>query len=147
MGMVNKIRVVEYCPVIELPETDFELLTALTVYGEPGRKSNQRRIVTNQSTGKPMIIKSAKAMSYESRFMQQVPEEAKIGAGSASEPLALWAHIYYASNRPDVSVELIQDLLEKAGVVKNDRWLKGFFVFGAVDKLDPRVELRIYRIL
>ncbi len=129
------------------PEGCYELLTKFTVTGEPGRKSNQRRIITNPATDKPMIIKSAKAMSYERTFLKQVPEEAKLGVGDVDHPLMLWAHIYYASNRPDVSTELLQDLLEKAGVVKNDRWLKQYMVYGAIDKENPRVELRLYRIL
>ncbi len=129
------------------PESCYELLTSFTVIGELGRKSNQRRIVTNPATDKPMIIKSAKAMSYERTFLKQVPEEAKLGVGDADHPLMLWAHIYYASNRPDVSTELLQDLLEKAEVVRNDRWFKQFMTYGAVDKENPRVELRIYRIL
>ncbi len=141
------MSVTEFGPVFDPPEACYELLTEFVVAGEPGRKSNQRRIVTNPATDKPMIIKSAKAMSYERAFLKQVPEEAKLGVGDVEHPLMLWAHIYYASNRPDVSTELIQDLLEKAGVVHNDRWFKQIWTHGAIDKENPRVELRIYRIL
>ncbi len=141
-----KVTTIQYVPALVLPPDDFELLAAFIVLGEPGRKSNQRRIVKNKKTGSPMIIKGKKAMAYEQQFMEQVPESAKQHWGSAEEPLVLWTNIHYASNRPDVSTELIQDLLEKAGVVHNDRWIKAFFTFGQIDKESPRAEIKLYRI-
>jgi hypothetical protein len=144
MGVKTKVSVIEFGPVLELPPDDYELVTAFTVLGEPGRKSNGRRIIRGKNG--PMIIKSAKAMKYGDGFLKQVPDHAKLGIGSVKEPLALWAHIYYASNRPDISSELLQDLLEKAGVVANDRWFKQIFLFGAIDKDNPRSDLRVYRI-
>jgi hypothetical protein len=142
-----KVTTNEFGPVPDLPASQYELVTAFTVLGEPGRKSNGRRIMMNHATGRPMLVKSKKALNYCSSFMTQVPDEAKVGMGSEKEPLALWAHIYYASNRPDVSSELLMDLLEKAGVVLNDRWIKTQVLYGAIDRLNPRVELRVYRIL
>ena len=141
-----KSTLIEYGPVFDLPLESYELLTTLHVDGEPGRKSNQRRIVQNKKTGKPMIIKGKKAMAYQQTFLDQVPEIDKMKWGSAEEPLALWAYIHYASNRPDVSTELIQDLLENAGVISNDRYIKQQFIFGAVDRENPRAEIRLYRI-
>ena len=138
-------KVIEFGPVWKLPEPDYDLMVEFTIQGEPGRKSNQRRIVKGKS-GKPIIIKGEKAMKYAESFLAQVPEEARLGLGDLHHPVALWAHIYYASNRPDVSTELIQDLLEKAGVVSNDRWIKTLVIFGSVDRENPRVELKLYSI-
>ena len=140
-------KVIEFGPVWDLPAGQYELALSMTILGEPGRKSNQRRIVRNNKTGKAMLIKSQKALDYSASFLAQVPEETKRGIGGPKEPLALWAVIHYASNRPDVSTELIQDLLEKAGVISNDRHLKQLIIFGSIDRENPRVELRLYRIL
>ncbi len=78
--------------------------------------------------------------------MRQVTVDQKLSLGSPEEPLALWAKIYYASARPDLSLELIQDLLQEAGVVANDRFFKQTFAFSAIDSERPRTEIRIYGI-
>lgn len=123
----------------------YEEAVRLTIAGEPGRKSNQRRIV-RRSNGTPMIIKSQKALDYEVSFLSQVPGEAKLFLGSAEEPLLLWAKIFYKSNRPDLSSELLMDQLQKAGVISNDRWIKSQMLFGGLDKENPRSEIVLYRL-
>ncbi len=142
----SKPTVIEFAPAFDPPGEFYNLALSLTILGEPGRKSNQRRIVTNQATGRPMIIKSEKAMSYARSFLEQVPEDYEVHLGDGNNPLALWAKVYYASNRPDLSSELLMDLLQEAGVIKNDRFVKAQFLFGAIDRESPRVELRIYHI-
>ncbi len=142
----KKSRQIEFGPVLELPVERYTLLVSIEILGEPGRKSNQRRIVTNQSTGKLMLIKSEKAMNYTSSFIAQVPPGYQVHLGSPDTHLALWTKIYYASARPDLSLELIQDLLQEAGVVENDRFFKQTFAFSAIDRDCPRAEIRIYEI-
>ena len=78
--------------------------------------------------------------------MEQVPEYAKQAYGDVDRPLALWAHVHYQSNRSDLSVELLKDLLQKAGVVSNDRWIKAELLFASIDRDNPRVEVELYAI-
>jgi len=143
---LSEIAAVIPSAVFDPPQNLYTLLTEFTVNGEPARKSNSRRLVTNTRTGKPMVIKSAKAMEYGESFLLQVPISARRMWGGSNEHMALWGEIYYASHRPDLSVELILDLLEEAKVISNDRWIKAHFLFGGVDRFNPRAHLRIYRI-
>jgi hypothetical protein len=95
---------------------------------------------------RPLIIKSKQALAYTESFLKQVPEEHKQKLGCEQKPLALWAHVHYQSNRSDLSVELLKDLLQKAGVISDDRWIKAEFLFGAIDRDNPRVELALFAI-
>ena len=119
-------------------------LARFTIHGQPARKSNQRRIVVNNNTGRPMLIKSQAAMDYADAFLSQVPLVCKQGYGSLEQPLMLEARIFYASNRPDLSVELITDLLQEAGVIANDRYIKAHVLLADIDKEDPRAEIALF---
>ena len=128
------------------PEDRYELLMEFEILGEPGSKGNSRQIVTNQNTGRPMVIKSRKSLEYEHIFNMQVNGSMALGLGSPEERLAIWVLVYYRSHRPDVSIELIKDLMEKAGIISNDRYIKAHFIFGEIDKNNPRSLIRIYKI-
>jgi Holliday junction resolvase RusA-like endonuclease len=124
----------------------YELLTEFEITGQPARKSNSRRIVKNKKTNKPLLIKSEVALNYTSEFLSQVPAEAKQRFGGLDKPLALYVVVYYKSRRPDLSIELIMDLLEKSGVVQNDRYIREQRAWGFVDKKNPRIRLRLYSL-
>ena len=93
-----------------------------------------------------MSIKSKEALQYEKDFLKQITGEAKQKWGSLERSLRLDAVVYYRSRRSDLSVELLKDLLEKAGVVKNDRYICEEHLWAFVDKDNPRVEMRLYYI-
>lgn len=133
-------------PVFHPPLEHFEEALQFQVYGQPARKSNSRRIVTNRRTKKPMVIKSEAALEYSAEFLSQVPGWAKLGLGGPDEPLLLWAVVYYKSNQPDLSVELIKDLLQEAGVISNDRYIRGELLFGKVDRENPRILITLFRL-
>jgi len=115
----------------------------LTIHGHLPRKSNSRRIVVNRRTGKPMVIKSQDALDYERDFMRQVPGSAKIGMKGE---LHLTAVIYYRSNRSDLSDELFCDLMEKAGIIENDRQFVAKILYKRIDKENPRVVFTVSSI-
>lgn len=130
----------------KIVEGTHELIITLEILGHPPRKSNSRRIV-KLKTGRPLLIKSETALSYEASFVQQ----AKIQytgdpQGSLKEHLRLDAIIYYKNRQADLSAELIMDCLEKAGVVTNDRYITEQHLYGFTDKDNPRAILRIYKI-
>ena len=83
------------------------------VYGEPASKANSRKMVYVR--GKPMFIKSSKALQYCSAFKQQVPRCEMI-EGDVSVEIT----IHYASRRPDLDESLILDLLQGVAY-ENDR--------------------------
>jgi len=96
-------------------------VTTFWLPDQPPRKSNSRQVVRNRRTGKPMVIKSAEARAWVKCSLSAIPEEARLGLGSADRPLKMLFECFYESKRPDLSVELVLDVLERAGVISNDR--------------------------
>ncbi len=126
----------------------YELLAEFTVSEQPPRKSNQRIIARRGPGGSPMVIKSKNARKYVDHFIPSVPEEYRtLGVGALDDDLRLDIIVWYTSRRPDLSVELIKDCLEAAGVIKNDRYVREEHLYGFVDKENPRTMIRLYRII
>ena len=120
---------------------------SFTVLGVPASKSNRRRAAVNPRTGQRMSIKSKEALKYCEDFALQVPPEAKQGLGSQTALLRGIISVWYPALRSDVDVELIWDLLQKCGVVTNDRWIREKFIYGAeIDPANPRVEITVEEI-
>lgn len=129
---------------------EYELLAEFTVAGQPPRKSNQRMVVSRGRgpKAKPMVIKSKEARTYVGHFILSVPGEYRdMVHGSLEEDLRLDIIVWYTSRRPDLSVELIKDCIEAAGVIKNDRYVREEHLYGFVDKENPRTMIRLYRIV
>lgn len=99
-----------------------------------------RRIPTKQP-GK--TIPNPQYRAFARDFMLQVPPSARRSIGGLKKPLRAEIIVYYPSMRSDVDVEGVYDLLQKAGVVRNDRYIRQKSVIGRVDKKDPRVEITI----
>jgi hypothetical protein len=102
--------------------------------GQPPRKSNQRVLRTNPATGKPLITRSDKAIQWEAWILTTMPSWCKFGAGGPTQPLAIDALCFYGSNLPDLSTEAIQDCLQRAGVITNDRYVLFVSASKIVDK-------------
>jgi len=126
----------------------YELLTEITVEGQPPRKSNQRQLVRRGRGAKarPMIIKSKEARAYVKKFEETISEIDQQQYGNLDDHLRVDIIIWYTSRRPDLSVELILDCLEKAKVIKNDRYVREVHSYGFVDKKNPRVKIRLFRV-
>ena len=116
-------------------------MVSFTIIGEPQSKANSRRLVINKKTGKPMFIKSEKAIAYVKAVKDQVRPLPKLLEG----PLAAWIGIYYASRRPDLDESLILDALQGL-IYKNDRQIHYKHVCRWLDRENPRAQVRIYEI-
>ena len=121
------------------------------IYGEPASKANSRQLVSRG--GKPMIIKSKKALNYERDALRQIPAEAK---QMLEGELFAKIDIYYASERPDLDESIVLDVLQakfevsgmrkictRRGVYLNDRQVRERHVAHHIDKLNPRVVIEI----
>lgn len=132
------------------------------IYGEPASKANSREIVTMRikGTGKtrPAVIKSEKAIAYESNALRQIPPKARL---QLTVPVSVTLRIWYASERPDLDESVVLDVLQnrytkvketgqrvliQAGVYVNDRQVREKHVFHAIDKANPRCEIRVESI-
>jgi Holliday junction resolvase RusA-like endonuclease len=90
--------------------------------GWPPSMKNCRRIVTNPTTRKPMIIKSDQAKMWMEYAALQIPAELRgLNLGSADAPLSVTLHVWYENRRPDLDCAIVYDLLEQVGVISNDR--------------------------
>ena len=110
-----------------------------TILGEPASKSNSRQIV--RMGGKPRLIKSKKALHYARQFHLQAPRM------PLREPILddvlMWCRIHYATRRPDLDESLIMDALQAAEIIGNDRQIKAKVVLWALDRENPRSEIKL----
>ena len=109
---------------------------SLVIHGDLASKANSRKLVT--FGGKPRFIKSDKARGWEQLALMQIPQDHRIGM---TGPIRMTATIYYASRRPDLDPSLLMDVLEHAGVYKNDRAIIEQHLYKKLDPVNPRVEL------
>ena len=112
---------------------------AFKILGEPASKANSRKMVL--IGGSPRLIKSSKALSYASAFKLQAKPAAKLLDGDVAVHIKIW----YASRRPDLDESLILDLLQGVAY-ENDRQVKEKHIYWALDKHNPRCEIRVEQI-
>ena len=112
---------------------------SLCILGEPASKANSRKMVYIR--GKPMFIKSAKALSYAEAFKRQASTNVPMLEGD----VAVHMTIYYASRRPDLDESLILDLLQGVAY-ENDRQVKEKHIYWGLDKDKPRTEIRVEKM-
>ena len=110
----------------------------LTLSGELASKANSRKLVMIH--GKPRFIKSQKALDWERSALMQIPRDHCVQLTGA---IRMTATVFYASRRPDLDVSLLMDVLEHAGVYKNDRQIVEQHLYKKLDPSNPRVELLI----
>jgi Holliday junction resolvase RusA-like endonuclease len=111
-----------------------------TVLGEPASKANSRQLV--RLNGRPMFIKSKKARDYVDAFKLQCPKLSALMEGD----LVVHIKIYYASRRPDLDESVILDAMQGL-IYENDRQVKEKHVYHALDKHNPRAEIRIETLI
>lgn len=124
--------------------TLFGTAIKFTVFGKPVSLKNSRNIAgfRNPETGKTrrIPVKSAKLLGFERAFLAQVPASAK---QCLTADVAVTIDAYYPDRRSDLSLEAVYDLLETAGVIKNDRQVKRKIENWNLDRANPRLEIEI----
>jgi hypothetical protein len=132
-------------------------LVKFVILGEPASKANMRQLV--KFGNRPAIIKSKKALNYVSAFSLQCPQMVP----PIEKDIAVWMRIYYSSRRPDLDEAVVLDAMQSVvrnvkdpktkkiierivvrnNVYKNDRQVKEKHIFWGLDKENPRVEIAI----
>lgn len=114
-------------------EVVFEILGQL-----PSLKNSRDHTVIN---GRARIYLSSKAKRYRKDFLKQIPGGMKRGW---KEPVAMKVTIYYSSKLPDLCTAFLQDLVQDAGIIGNDRLVwKWEGADKRFDKNNPRVVLGV----
>ena len=108
---------------------------SFTILGEPASKANSRKMVYVR--GKPMFIKSAKALGYADAFKLQAPR-CQLLEGDVAVHMKIW----YASRRPDLDESLILDLLQGVAYT-NDRQVREKHIYWGLDRDNPRTEILV----
>ena len=112
----------------------------LLISGDLMSKSNSR-IMTHRN-GSPRLIKKQKALEYIDSSILQLKSQLR-SHRTFTEPVYLHIIVYYSSKRPDLDISLIQDILEKVGVYKNDRLVYEIKAYKKFDKNNPRCEIEV----
>jgi hypothetical protein len=136
-----------------------KLLARITIPGSPGTKANSRQIVSRQNgRGEriPAIAKSETALAYASaaRFHLRNADLPR-----HSGPVLVIATMYYSSRRPDLTFDLVQDVLQTEtkdvygvetvifpGAYENDRQVFALLMRKRLDPDNPRAEISIYAL-
>lgn len=121
------------------------LLLEIKVRGTLRRKGNSRRIVKPKGQNW-RVIKSEKSLNYAEDFAKQITGDMKLELGNKDQHLRMDVIVYYPNFRYDLSVELLKDLLQATGVLKDDRWIREEHLYAFIDKTNPRVKVRLYAI-
>lgn len=118
------------------------MIQEFKIDGELCSKSNSRRIILR---GKhPRVIKSQKALDYVAMSLPQIRKQRTYK--TFENYVGLEVHVWYASRRPDLDISLIQDILQDAGVYKNDRQVIEIKALKYLDKEKPRVIAKVYEL-
>jgi Holliday junction resolvase RusA-like endonuclease len=133
-----------------------------TIFGEAASKANSRELVTRTKItdgGKkvkvPMVIKSEKAREFEANALRQIPPKCRV---RLQGPVFVRLTMFYASERPDLDEAVVLDVLQdryakvpnttkkalvQNGCYRNDRQVRGKLVLHRIDRINPRIEVRI----
>ena len=110
-----------------------------TILGEPASKSNSRQIV--RMGGRPRLIPSPTALAYARQVHLQAPRMPL--RDPILDDVLMWCRIHYATRRPDLDESLIMDALQAAEIIGNDRQIKAKVVLWALDRENPRSEIKL----
>ena len=116
---------------------------AFTIYGQVPSKSNGYKIIT--ISGHSSLAKTKALKDYERKFYLQCP----LRGEEIAEPFAIDMDVYYNSNRPDLdnAFKIVLDCLQLCKAIKNDRYCFEIHARKLVDKVNPRLELRITKLI
>ena len=90
-----------------------------------------------------MIVKSKEALAWMESALWEIPALAKMELGSKLVPVHVTCMVYYKTRLPDLSIELILDVLEKGQVISNDRQVYGISATKYFSKDFPGVFVRV----
>ena len=114
-----------------------------TIYGQVPSKSNGYKIIT--ISGHSSLAKTKALKDYERKFYLQCP----LRGEEIAEPFAIDMDVYYNSNRPDLdnAFKIVLDCLQLCKAIKNDRYCFEIHARKLVDKVNPRIELSITKLI
>lgn len=115
----------------------------LVIKGQVYSKSNQRKFAIIR--GHPRVIKSKNSLDYEEIALWQLKLQLRDHV-MFEKPCVLSATVWYPDRRQDLDISLILDILQKAGVYKNDRLVEEMHLYRKIDRVNPRAVIEVTEI-
>lgn len=116
------------------------LIASMTIFGNLPSLKNRRRLIPGKGARRPLIIKSAECMEYERMFLAHITPKQRIGYDG---PVSVKVRVHYQSRRSDLSTELLFDLIQKAGIIKNDNQIMHVESWKGLDRENPRIHFSV----
>ena len=115
------------------------------IAGTLPNKSNSRTVaqVGPKDARRMLFIKSDEARKYEKAFEQAIQSSPLFTPLPEKAKLYFKVTVYQENLRRDLDCELLPDLLQKFGAIKNDRLIYRKEYERQIDKENPRVEFEI----
>ena len=115
----------------------------ITIYGQGPSKSNGYRVVVLNGHGS--LTRSDALVRYAANFYLQMGGYRDLGVQGLFE---LHVDVYFTTMNHDLdnSLKVLLDCLQKGGAVRNDNRCVKIVARKFIDRLNPRVELRIVEL-
>lgn len=115
----------------------------LTIMGNVPSKSNCYKIVT--FNGHASLAKTKAMKEYETSFAWQAGRYRNANIQGMFE---FYINVYYPSKRSDLdnSLKIVLDCLQKINAIKNDNNCCKIVAQKFIDKLNPRIEIKIVEL-
>ena len=125
--------------------TNAEPIIEFIVFGEIPSLKNTLRARINRG-GRPIFFhKDNEVINYKQNFISQIYPKYSL---NLTEKLAVELKIYKPNNRKDGCnlSDMVYDAMQFSGVIKNDRNIIERHEFDFIDKLKPRVEVKVWEV-
>lgn len=106
--------------------------------GQLCSKSNSRRLVMRGKT--PAIIKSQESLDFVEDFVKAFKDPNR---PAYEDDVCLVVKAHYEDRRRDLDIALLQDALQAAGIIKNDRQVIEIHAIRRINKEKPRTWFRL----
>ncbi len=145
---MNQINIFGEIDIITYGKMEDKLIAEATILGNVPSKSNCYVLGTTRSKGRtiPTMSKSGLVKKYEKNFLIQMPP--KYRSINYAEYFRIELDVFYPSQRSDLdnSLKVILDCLQTVGTIKNDNKLIQIIANKALDKANPRIEFKLFKI-
>ncbi len=115
----------------------------VVITGQCPSKANQYRVVTIHGHGS--LAKGKALKEYEQRFFMQCP----LRDANIDTRFKLDVDVYFQSDRADLdnSLKVLLDCMQVCKVITNDRLCAEIHARKFIDKINPRIEFTITKLL
>jgi len=113
-------------------------MISFTIFGQCWSLKNGR--IPIMSKGRVIFIPNDKVKAFDKQFAIQIPRSCQVGIAT---PVHVEIEIFYPTNLQDLDEAIVLDLMQKYGVLVNDRQVVSKYVTKRIDPENPRVIVKV----